>query len=251
MSNPNRCGKIARLPKPVREEINQRLDAGATAKSLVPWLNGLPEVQAFVRAEFDGHPVSEHNLSQWKNGGYQDWLRYQEALILAEHLYEHGEELKAKGQSRMPMTEVLNLWMTSRLVRSTREIESMEGEAAWRRQRQFCTDLMKMRRAEHEAERLQIEHERTELQRQKLHFQREQAEMKRRASKRDGVKKQSSPEAGVHSAPRHPDASAEEKIAGVPRPENLVRISPLLTEAQKEARWREILDIPHPTQAAA
>ncbi|MEP6669969.1 MAG: hypothetical protein ABJF10_12495 [Chthoniobacter sp.] len=251
MSNPNRCGKIARLPKPIREEINQRLEAGATAKSLVPWLNALPAVQALVRAEFDGHPVSEHNLSRWKNGGYQDWLRYQEAVALAEHLYERGEELKASAQNRMPMTEVLHLWMTSRLVRSTREIESMEGEAAWRRQRQFCADLVKMRRAEHEAERLQIEHARTELQRGKLQFQRERAEVKRSKKERNAVKKPSHPEAGLKSGHPHQANRDGEKIVSAPRPENLVRMSPLLTEEQKEARWREILHLPDPVRAAA
>ena len=131
MNNPPRNGKIAHLPKPIREEINQRLERGATARSLVPWLNALPEVQALVEAEFDGHPVSEHNLSQWKKGGYQEWLRYQEAVALAEHLYDRGQEMKALEKDRMPMSEVFSLWMTSRMAVSTREIESLKGEARW------------------------------------------------------------------------------------------------------------------------
>src|SRR3954447_21614412 len=100
MNNRSRNGKIARLPKAVREEINQRLEDGATARSMVGWLNGLPEVQALVQSEFGGHPIREQNLSQWKQGGYEDWVRHQEALALAEHLYEKDEELEAQGKGK-------------------------------------------------------------------------------------------------------------------------------------------------------
>ncbi|MDR3405263.1 MAG: hypothetical protein P4L99_22400 [Chthoniobacter sp.] len=204
----------------------------------------MPEVQALVEAEFDGCPVSVHNLSQWKKGGYQDWLRYQEAVALAEHLYERGEEMQTAQKDRRPMTEVFSLWMTSRMAVSTREIENLKGEARWRRQRQFCADLMKMRRAEHDAEKLQIERERIELQRQKLQFQQELAERKR-----GDAKKESQPEANAEPVDR--DTRDEEKIAWARRPENLERISPILTEEQKEARWREVLHIPCPARAAA
>ncbi|MEP6667881.1 MAG: hypothetical protein ABJF10_01940 [Chthoniobacter sp.] len=219
MSNPNRCGKIARLPKPIREEINQRLERGATARSLVPWLNDLPEVQALVEVEFDGHLVSEHNLSQWRNGGYQDWLRYQEAVAFAEHLHERAGDMKAMEKDRMPMSEVFSLWMTSRLAVSTREIESLKGDAAWRKQRQFCDDLMKMRRAEQRDEQLQLERERLELQRAKAELQRERREIEHSEKQRPSMKGRSQPEAKSKSARPWQDWSAEEKIAGARRPE--------------------------------
>ncbi|MEP6669132.1 MAG: hypothetical protein ABJF10_08270 [Chthoniobacter sp.] len=249
MNNPNRCGKIARLPKPIREEINRRLEKGATAKSLVPWLNDLPEVQTLVQAEFDGHPVSEHNLSQWKNGGYQDWLRYQEALVLAEYLYERGEKLKTTGQNRMRMSEVFQLWLNSRYVVSTKEIESMNGEQAWKKQRQMCDDLMKMHRAEHRAEQLKLERERLELLREKVQLQRERAEAKRVEKKRgsDGskatVRNDPAPKAGSEPGRRWEDFSDEEKIAWARRPENLQRID-VETVAQRTERIRQPLAIP-------
>jgi hypothetical protein len=40
---------------------------------LVEWLNGLPKVQSVLRAKFNGNPITETNLSQWKNGGYAAW----------------------------------------------------------------------------------------------------------------------------------------------------------------------------------
>ena len=36
-------GKIARLPRAIRDELNRRMDDGQTGKELLPWLNGLPK----------------------------------------------------------------------------------------------------------------------------------------------------------------------------------------------------------------
>jgi hypothetical protein len=40
-----RKGKIARLPRHVRDELNHRLDDGESSTHLVIWLNSLEEVQ--------------------------------------------------------------------------------------------------------------------------------------------------------------------------------------------------------------
>lgn len=69
-----RNGKIARLPQAVREELNQRLERSESSTTLLAWLNALPEARALVEAGFHGTAVSKHNLSQWRRGGYQDWL---------------------------------------------------------------------------------------------------------------------------------------------------------------------------------
>ncbi len=69
-----RNGKIARLPHHVREELNVRLERSQPSPQLLAWLNALPAVREFVQREFGGEPVSKHNLSQWRLGGFQDWL---------------------------------------------------------------------------------------------------------------------------------------------------------------------------------
>jgi hypothetical protein len=69
-----RNGKIARLPHDVREELNVRLERSERSSQLLAWLNALPAVREFVQREFGGEPVSKHNLSQWRLGGFQDWL---------------------------------------------------------------------------------------------------------------------------------------------------------------------------------
>ena len=71
-----RNGKIARLPRAMREELNRRLRDGEQGNKLVAWLNGLPEVKAVVALEFGGKPIREQNLSEWRKGGYRDWLAH-------------------------------------------------------------------------------------------------------------------------------------------------------------------------------
>jgi hypothetical protein len=40
-----RNGKIARLPRDIREELNRHLQKGEQGVSLLAWLNGLPQVK--------------------------------------------------------------------------------------------------------------------------------------------------------------------------------------------------------------
>src|SRR5580698_5545288 len=103
--NITRNGKIARLPKAIRDELNRRLSDGEPGNQLVSWLNSLPEVQKVAAAEFGGRAVREQNLSEWKQGGYADWLRQQEALELVCSLSADGEELQTAAVE--PLTEKL------------------------------------------------------------------------------------------------------------------------------------------------
>ena len=61
-----RQGKIARLPKAIRDELNRRLANGRAGREVLAWLNALPETQA-VLAEFDGKPISDPNLTRWRH----------------------------------------------------------------------------------------------------------------------------------------------------------------------------------------
>ena len=75
-----RTGKIARLPRLIRNELNQRLGDGEEGKKLVGWLNRLPEVRAVMAESFEGKPVTEQNLSEWKAGGFAEWAGRQEVF---------------------------------------------------------------------------------------------------------------------------------------------------------------------------
>jgi hypothetical protein len=163
--NTTRHGKIARLPKAVRAELNRRIENGEPGKQLVVWLNALPEVQAVVAAEFGGKPVREQNLSEWKQGGYRDWVAQQEALELAERLGEDAAELGAAD--RPPLTDTLALWLAARYAVATRQVSAAEGAEGWRRLREFCADIVELRRGDHSGARLKLERERLEREREK------------------------------------------------------------------------------------
>jgi hypothetical protein len=163
--NPTRNGKIARLPLAVRQELNRRLDEGEQGKKLVAWLNGLPEVQAIVAAEFGGKPIREQNLSEWKQGGHRDWLAKQEALEIAARLGEDATEWNAEG--RAPLTDTLALWLAARYAVATRRVAETGGREGWRLLREMCGDIVELRKGDHTAERLQIERDRLELEKGK------------------------------------------------------------------------------------
>ena len=69
-----RTGKIARLPEWIREEVNRGLREGTNGRELVEWLNSQRDVQEIMDAEFAGAPIREQNLSDWRKGGYREWL---------------------------------------------------------------------------------------------------------------------------------------------------------------------------------
>ena len=88
-----RTGKIARLPRTLRDQLNQRLHNGEPGVDLIKWLNSLPEVQAILAEHFAGIPISPQNLSEWNNGGFLDWLTTQELLEDAREFAAHAAQL--------------------------------------------------------------------------------------------------------------------------------------------------------------
>jgi hypothetical protein len=153
-----RNGKIARLPRAVREQLNRRLRDGEEGKKLVAWLNGLPEVKAVVAAEFGGKPIREQNLSEWKKRGYRDWVAHQEALELAGRLAEDAIDWDTKN--RAPLTDTLALWLASRYAIATRRVVEAKGTESWRILREMCADVVELRRGDHSAQRLDLDRER-------------------------------------------------------------------------------------------
>ena len=153
--NPTRTGKIARLPLEVRDQLNHRLRDGEPGKNLVLWLNSLPCVQAVVAAEFGGRPVRAQNLSEWKQGGYRDWLALQEAHFAATRIAE--EAAGWDDPDGIPLTESLARWLAVRYAVATRHLAATEGTEHWRLLREMCADVVELRRGDHSARRLDLE----------------------------------------------------------------------------------------------
>lgn len=76
-------GKIGSLPASIREEVNRQLHDGKTGRDICDWLNSEPTVLVILDERWAEQPITPQNLSEWKAGGYQIWLRNREK---GEHL---------------------------------------------------------------------------------------------------------------------------------------------------------------------
>src|SRR6266481_6399545 len=165
-------GKIARLPLAIREQLNRRLQDGEIGRDLVVWLNSAPEVQAVLKAEFGERPVNEPNLSDWKAGGYEDWLVHQDTMEQVNQLVANAKELG--GASQTPLSELLMTCLAARYVvelgrltvartprEGTRPTAEAEGDGGCdlERLRKICRDVLALRRLDLAAQRLRIERE--------------------------------------------------------------------------------------------
>lgn len=94
-------GKIARLPKVIREKLNRRLDDNQPSLEILPWLNALPTVQRILAAQFNGAPINEQNLSNWRAIGYPRWLQKQDPLEDLKYLSEDACDFSRATRGRL------------------------------------------------------------------------------------------------------------------------------------------------------
>jgi hypothetical protein len=92
-----RRGKIGRLPADLREEVCRRLHDGHTGGQILAWLNAKPETLAVLAEHFEGEPVSAQNLSDWRQGGYRDWLNRRDRVDNLKTLSAYALDLAKAG----------------------------------------------------------------------------------------------------------------------------------------------------------
>jgi hypothetical protein len=83
-----RQGKIARLPEAVRAELNQRILDGQSGKTILCWLNELPDA---------GDDFNDTNLTNWRKGGYQDWLNRRDRIARTKEMAAYSVKLAASA----------------------------------------------------------------------------------------------------------------------------------------------------------
>jgi hypothetical protein len=90
-----RKGKIASLSLAIRSELNRRLDDGQRGPQLLPWLNNQAEVLKVLDELWGEQPISPQNLTEWRQGGYQDHVRRRERVenlkVLSEYALKLGQ----------------------------------------------------------------------------------------------------------------------------------------------------------------
>ena len=177
-----RNGKIARQPCNIREELNRRLQDGELGTRLVDWLNARPEVQKILKDQFEGRPISEQNLFEWKQGGYQDWLRHQEARCFVQRVRDEATELKDDSADvdyqEADITEHLAVVLGAELARAAFDLlkETDKPLEHWRRLRESLHEHYQLGRHNHRARRLKWDQRR---------WQREEDEFNEKAERNE------------------------------------------------------------------
>jgi hypothetical protein len=159
-------GKIANLPSAIRDELNYRIADGEQGNELVEWLNAKPEVVRVISERFDGTPVSEQNLSEWRKRGYQKWLAFHNFVDESNALGDNAEILADTGidcdKLLLTLTaayaEAIQNWIVTPCEQMTYKLAVYKN---------LTNGVIALRRAEIQKVRLEIEQERLELLREK------------------------------------------------------------------------------------
>src|SRR5262245_37742 len=130
-----RNGKIAHLPNTIREQLNTRLQDGEFSDSLLPWLNGLPEVQSILATHFEGNPINKVNLHEWRCGGYPDWVLAQQTFDFVSQLQTPASQPDQDPRQRLnnSISEKLAHWVALQYVATARPLLAIDydPESKW------------------------------------------------------------------------------------------------------------------------
>jgi len=154
-------GKIGRLLKYTRDELGRRIEDGEPGKELVKWLNGNARVQEVLKEQFGGRPITEQNLSEWKQTGHPEWLRREETRLAVSRLTEQSDDLDeaADGHEISDRFASVLAAELARLALTLLDKET-DPEKRWQRLREVHRELSQLRRDDHRAVRTFIKRER-------------------------------------------------------------------------------------------
>ena len=171
-----RNGKIARLPKKIRDSLNIRLLDGEPGPQILEWLNGKYETQDMLDMLFDSRPINEQNLSEWRQGGYQDWLRDQQTSERVQRLAERAQDID-EASDGVGFADRLSSLLAAELADVIEKLgEIADPNERWRRLQEVSRELQRLRGQDHNARKLQM---------QQADWQRERDREKEKEEKRE------------------------------------------------------------------
>ena len=173
-----RKGKIGRLPWGVRNKLNLRLRNGEASGGLLEWLNSLPRVQTILAEEFEGRAITEQNLSEWRQGGYLDWERYQEGREWVDELSQQTNDLNSvmsgtEVSHRMAM--LVSVEVARAAERMLKESEGATPQERWEKLERLLGILSQLRESDRRMGWLAMERERRDDVRREKQVKRESA----------------------------------------------------------------------------
>jgi len=121
-----RQGKIARLPFRLRKEVNERLHDGQKSSAILIWLNGEKEAKRVWELDFEGVPASAQNISEWRLGGFKDWLCERSRLDNVEALTDFA--LQVAQRSGSDLADGAAAILAGQIVSSLEQIADADSE---------------------------------------------------------------------------------------------------------------------------
>jgi len=254
-------GKIANLPSEIRDELNYRINEGEEGVQLVAWLNAKPEVVEVIHERFDGLPISEQNLSEWRKRGYKKWLAHHHMVDEVDALSENAEVIAETGidceKLLLTLTaayaQMIQCWITTPADEMTYKLAVYKN---------LTNGVIALRRAEIQKVRLEIERERLELLREKRRDKSASSSSSTlnastESASRETATSSSPARADVHEPSRSanpvPPSSDEQDSPPEPRPKNAASILTAESPSKsKIATYSEIAasqEVPEPPVA--
>src|ERR1043166_6476141 len=159
-----KTSKIASLPRNIREELNCRVERSEKTRVTLQWVNAIPEVQAILKENFEGEPIKQQNLFDWKTSpGYSAWKLTQTALAFTEDSFP--DDLPQSTLEKMSAKLIRCLQIRYAAVASALPPVHDNPELELRRLGDLCNNLTALRRGDLSAERLSVEQQRLALER--------------------------------------------------------------------------------------
>jgi hypothetical protein len=159
-------GKLSRLPPHIREQLNLRLAHNQSAKTILPWINSLPELRDIINEHFNGERVSEQNLSEYRQHTFRRWQMRQAAL-------EFSAEARSDSPSQPqvppePLVSQLVHWISLRFAAAAHNSSFPDDYQTELRQiRLFLADILALRRGDLSAQRIHLQQQRLSLEQTK------------------------------------------------------------------------------------
>ena len=141
-----------------------RLLNGESGKKLVQWLNELDETKEILENYFDGRPINEQNLTEWKQGGHQEWLKNQETCERVERLADRARDLNLAASGAL-ISDGLSSILAAELADAIQKLDEItDPNERWLRLKELLWELSSLRNADHRNQRLQIDQQRWDRQ---------------------------------------------------------------------------------------
>ena len=123
--------------------------------------------------------INEPNLTEWKKGGYREWLGQQEAKEFVPLLAKEADELNA--MTGPLLTDQMAVWLAARLMVVLRRlaVADLDDAAKWKLLHETAADIAAFRKGDHSGERLKLDRESLELDRDRLEIDRERTDLDR------------------------------------------------------------------------